>query len=101
VGRVKFDLLLGRAARWIAARQWRACARGRRPIARARGPAIGRSPTDVVVQDCFDTTQWLLYVKATGEAAGDAKGARRQMQAVVRKTASGWKVDGLVVVGSC
>jgi hypothetical protein len=53
------------------------------------------APTDVVVQDCFDTTNWLLY-KASGELADDVPGERRLMKALVRNTDGIWKVDGLV-----
>jgi hypothetical protein len=57
------------------------------------------APTDVVVQDCLDSTDWLLY-KASGELADDVPGERRLMKALVRKTDGIWKVDGLVNTGS-
>lgn len=59
------------------------------------------APTDVVVQDCFDTTNWLLYKKASGELADNIPGDRRQFKAVVRKKDGAWKVDGIVTTGSC
>jgi hypothetical protein len=57
------------------------------------------APKDVVVRDCFDTTNWLLY-KASGDLADDVPGDRRQVKALVRKTDGVWKVVGFGVTGS-
>jgi hypothetical protein len=57
------------------------------------------TPKDVVVQDCLDTTNWLLY-KASGDLANDVPGDRRQVKALVRKTDGVWKVVGFGITES-
>jgi hypothetical protein len=57
------------------------------------------TPKDVVVQDCLDTTNWLLY-KGSGDLADDVPGDRRQVKALVRKTDGAWKVVGFGITGS-
>jgi hypothetical protein len=48
-------------------------------------------PTEVLIRDCLDDSHWLEY-RASGELWDDKPGGRRQMQATVTKSDTGWKV---------
>lgn len=60
-------------------------------------------PTSAAISDCFDDTNWLNYVAATGELQNDVPGGRHQTTATVDATGGAWKVTELQVgaVGSC
>ena len=60
------------------------------------------SPTSVVVTDCLDTKNQLVY-KATGGLADDEPGGRRSTAATVRRQGGAWKVVNLDVreKGTC
>jgi hypothetical protein len=59
-------------------------------------------PTQVVVDDCFDDSNWLQYT-TDGHLYNNVPGGRHKTQALVVKSAGSWKVDQLAVqaVGTC
>lgn len=62
------------------------------------------APTQVVITDCGDSTNWLKYRKDNGQLADDEPGGRRLINAIVQKQSDGaWKVSeyGVHEVGSC
>lgn len=72
------------------------------PVVSSVDPA--EDPTTVVIADCADTSDWLVYDVETGEPVDDQAGGRRAITAVVEKQGDGrWKVTGFAVeeVGSC
>ncbi|MEV3854954.1 hypothetical protein AB0J38_11580 [Streptomyces sp. NPDC050095] len=56
----------------------------------------------VVVRDCVDMTNWLLY-KLNGGLKNDVPGSHRQADATVRHSGGAWKVTDLYIAeaGSC
>ncbi|WP_218639558.1 hypothetical protein [Streptomyces acidiscabies] len=62
------------------------------------------NPTEVLIADCGDSTNWLKYRKSDGQLADDKPGGRRAITAEVKKQTSGsWKVTRFAVegLGSC
>lgn len=59
-------------------------------------------PTQVVVDDCFDDSNWLQYT-TDGHLYNNVPGGRHKTQALVVKANGTWKVDQLAVqaVGTC
>jgi hypothetical protein len=63
-----------------------------------------KNPTTVVIADCADTSDWLVYDSETGVPVDDQSGGLRAITAVVEEQGDGsWKVTGFAVgeVGSC
>ena len=60
-------------------------------------------PTSAVISDCFDDTNWLNYLAASGELQNDVPGGRHQTTATVDEAGGAWKVTQLQVgaVGTC
>jgi hypothetical protein len=60
------------------------------------------NPTQVVINDCFDDSNWLQYT-TDGHLYNNVPGGRHKTQALVVETGSSWKVDQLAVqaVGTC
>lgn len=60
-------------------------------------------PTTVAIEDCFDDTNWLNHIAATGELQNDVPGGRHATAATVSKIDGVWKVTELAVgaVGTC
>jgi hypothetical protein len=55
------------------------------------------APTTATISDCFDATNWLNYVAATGELEDDVPGGRHQTTATVTDMDGSWKVTELQV----
>lgn len=60
------------------------------------------TPTTVVIADCLDSTNFLVY-KASGEKADDVPGGRRSTSATVKSHGGIWKVTSFAVrkKGTC
>ena len=60
-------------------------------------------PTSAAISDCFDDTNWLNYMAATGALQNNVPGGRHQTTATVNDTGGSWKVTQLQVggVGTC
>ncbi len=76
-----------------------------RPVLKPR--VLSRSPGNPVkqmeIEDCADTSDWLVYDK-NGAPADDIPGGRRSIGATVKDTGNGvWKVSllGVLEVGTC
>jgi hypothetical protein len=70
-------------------------------------PTVGKlvpanDPTQVVVNDCVDTSNWLLYTP-DGHLYNNAPGGREKTQALVAYSGGAWKVTQLYLqpVGTC
>jgi hypothetical protein len=66
-------------------------------------PSAGDPVKQFEIQDCLDSTHWLVYEKS-GELVNDEPGGRRFAAAFVQDTGGGvWKVSAVGVheVGSC
>lgn len=63
---------------------------------------LSATPAKVVVQDCADSSNWLLYTR-DGKKVDDAPGGRRRISADVRGTGEVWRVVDFRVraVGTC
>jgi len=57
-----------------------------------------QNPTEVNVQDCVDSRNWLKY-KASGGLVDDEPGAKHRTTATVTKNADGWKVSAFTLLG--
>ncbi|MFZ3555844.1 hypothetical protein [Streptomyces sp. BH055] len=64
--------------------------------------AISATRDRVVIQDCVDTTNWLVY-KVNGALKNDVPGSHRAADATVRRAGGVWKVSDFHVAdaGSC
>jgi hypothetical protein len=71
------------------------------PKATSADPAD--APTAVEITDCFDDSNWLNYVEATGALQDDVPGGKRATTATVSRVDGAWKVTELSVgaVGTC
>jgi hypothetical protein len=60
------------------------------------------APTTVIIADCLDTTNFLVY-KTSGEKADDVPGGRRSTSATVKSQGGVWKVTSFAVrkKGTC
>jgi hypothetical protein len=61
-------------------------------------------PIKVVITDCGDSTDWLMYRRDNGQLADGETGGRRLINAIVVKQSDGsWKVSeyGIHEIGSC
>jgi hypothetical protein len=60
------------------------------------------APVEVLIADCVDDSQWLLY-REDGALADDIPGGRRKTTAKVERTAAGWMVTTFATqgVGTC
>lgn len=63
---------------------------------------LSTTPAKVLVEDCADSSGWLLYTR-DGKKVNDAPGGRRSISADVRGTGTTWRVVDFRVrgVGSC
>lgn len=71
-------------------------------------PTVGEliptnNPTQVVVNDCIDTSSWLLWTSDDKRLYNDTPGGRRQTQSLVIYADGAWKVSQMYMqqVGSC
>jgi hypothetical protein len=60
------------------------------------------APTTVIIADCLDSTNFLVY-KASGEKADDIPGGRRSTSATVKSQGGVWKVTSFAIQkkGTC
>lgn len=60
-------------------------------------------PTSAAISDCFDDTNWLNYVAATGALQNNVPGGRHRTTATVIDMGGSWKVTELQVgaAGTC
>lgn len=60
------------------------------------------SPTMVIIADCFDSANFIVY-KASGEKADDDPGGRRSTSATVKSRGGVWKVTSFAIreKGTC
>ncbi|WP_030442476.1 hypothetical protein [Actinoplanes subtropicus] len=70
------------------------------PSVAAATPAA--RPSTVIIADCLDSTNFLVY-KTSGEKADDVPGGRRSTSATVRMLGGVWKVTSFAVrkKGTC
>lgn len=73
---------------------------GSSPSVAAASPAS--TPTTVIIADCLDSTNFLVY-NASGEKADDIPGGRRSTSATVKSHGGVWKVTNFAVrrKGTC
>jgi len=73
---------------------------GSTPSVAEATPAV--TPTTVIIADCLDSTNFLVY-KASGEKADDIPGGRRSTSATVKSQGGDWKVTNFAVQeqGTC
>ncbi|GAB1644283.1 hypothetical protein KRMM14A1259_47060 [Krasilnikovia sp. MM14-A1259] len=73
---------------------------GSTPSAVEATPAA--APTTVIIADCLDSTNFLVY-KASGEKADDIPGGRRSTSATVKSQGGVWRVTSFAVreKGTC
>jgi hypothetical protein len=71
-------------------------------------PAIGQlvpaaAPTQVVVNDCVDTTSWLLWTADGKHLFNDVPGGRQKTQALIALVGGAWKMTQLHMqkIGTC
>ncbi|MER5481293.1 hypothetical protein ABT026_30590 [Streptomyces sp. NPDC002734] len=75
-------------------------ARGRPTFA----PEVKSTSADkVVISDCSDSTNWLMYRKSDGQLEDDVPGGHHLIDATVRKHGDRWLVESLYIheVGTC
>ena len=60
-------------------------------------------PTTATIRDCFNDTNWLNYIAATGQLQNHVPGGLHQTTATVKDISGTWKVTGLQVgaAGTC